>query len=158
MSDTVTCCAPVHSSVLRSSPCSQEPPDHQELARHHHDTDRHQEHLNITRPRQRMLFTGTVGERGKLVEYHLTVLGMVGAEMIRQARGHLLLNTGWSRVNIIWKWILNISIKYFFHPNPSDWILCQYRKAKNAVPHDVYSCFPNPAQPSFRDISRTVTQ
>ena len=51
-----------------------------------------------------MLFTGTgtVGERGKLVEYHLTVLGMVGAEMItRQARGHLLLNTGWSRVNII---------------------------------------------------------
>ena len=57
--------------------------------------------LNITRPRQRMLFTGTVGERGKLVEYHLTVLGMVGAEMIRQARGHLLLNTGWSGVNII---------------------------------------------------------
>ena len=50
-----------------------------------------------------MLFTETVGERGKLVEYHLTVvLGMVGAEMItRQARGHLLLNTGWSRVNII---------------------------------------------------------
>ena len=48
-----------------------------------------------------MLFTGTVGERGKLVDYHLTVLGMVGAEMIRQARGHLLLNTGWSRVNII---------------------------------------------------------
>ena len=63
--------------------------------------------LNITRPRQRMLFDlhGTVGERGKLVEYHLTVLGMVGAEMIyqtlSQARGHLLLNTGWSRVNII---------------------------------------------------------
>jgi len=28
-----------------------------------------------------MLFTGTVGERGKLVEYHLTVLGMVGAEI-----------------------------------------------------------------------------
>ena len=31
-----------------------------------------------------MLFTGTVGERGKLVEYHLTVLGMVGAEIIYQ--------------------------------------------------------------------------
>ena len=26
-----------------------------------------------------MLFTGTVEERGKLVEDHLTVLGMVGA-------------------------------------------------------------------------------
>ena len=31
-----------------------------------------------------MLFTGTVGEKGKLVEYHLTVLDMVGAEMIYQ--------------------------------------------------------------------------
>ena len=50
------------------------------------------------------MLTGTVGERGNLVEYHLTVLGMLGAEMIyqtAQARGHLLLNTGWSRVNII---------------------------------------------------------
>ena len=99
MSDTVTCCAPVHSSVLRSSPCSQEPPDHQELARHHHDTDRHQVHLNITRPRQRMLFVGTVGDSQS---------------------------------------------KFFV-------------KAKNAMPNGRYSCFPNPAQPSFRDISRTVT-
>ena len=101
MPDTVTCYAPVHSSVLSSARQHagrhghQEPANRQELARHHHDTDRHQEHLNITRPRQRMLFTGTVGERGKLVEYHLTVLGMVGAEMIYQTGTGTLITQHW---------------------------------------------------------------
>ena len=42
-----------------------------------------------------MLFTGTVEERGKLVEYHLTVLGMVGAEMIYQTGTGTLITQHW---------------------------------------------------------------
>ena len=43
-----------------------------------------------------MLFTGTVGERGKLVEeYRLTVLGMVEAKMIYQTGTGTLITQHW---------------------------------------------------------------
>ena len=42
-----------------------------------------------------MLFTETVGERGNLAEYHLTVLGMVGAEIIYQTGTGTLITQHW---------------------------------------------------------------